>query len=148
MRKQAYTVIAMFVLFGSMALVAQAQTSGGTRLIARIPFEFSVGDKTLPAGEYTVLSVNADSSNVVLRIQSQHGKASAMVRMMTVTGTAQESAKLIFHRYGNQYFFAAAWVDGDTYGLQAQSPRAERALQHDLAGIKMTTESVALGSRR
>jgi hypothetical protein len=68
--------------------------------------------------------------------------------MMTVTGKAQESAKLTFHRYGDQYFFAEAWVDGDTSGLQAQKPRAERAITRELAGAKIATESVALTVRR
>jgi hypothetical protein len=148
MKKQAYTVIAMIVLVGSMAVAARAQTSGRTQLIANIPFQFSVGNKTLPAGEYTVLAVDADSANVALKIQSQDGKMSAMVRMMTVTGKAQESAKLTFHRYGDQYFFAEAWVDGDTSGLQAQKPRAERAITRELAGAKIATESVALTVRR
>jgi hypothetical protein len=148
MKKQAYTVIAMIVLVGSMAVAARAQTSGHTQLIANIPFQFSVGNKTLPAGEYTVLAVDADSANVALKIQSQDGKMSAMVRMMTVTGKAQESAKLTFHRYGDQYFFAEAWVDGDTSGLQAQKPRAERAITRELAGAKIATESVALTVRR
>ena len=70
MKRQAYTMIAMIVLVGSMAVAAKTQTNGRTQLIANIPFQFSVGDKTLPAGEYTVLSVNADSSNVALKIQS------------------------------------------------------------------------------
>jgi hypothetical protein len=148
MKKQAYTVIARIVLVGSMAVAARAQTSGHTQLIANIPFQFSVGNKTLPAGEYTVLAVDADSANVALKIQSQDGKMSAMVRMMTVTGKAQESAKLTFHRYGDQYFFAEAWVDGDTSGLQAQKPRAERAITRELAGAKIATESVALTVRR
>lgn len=147
MKRQVYTMIAMIVLVGSMAVAAKAQTSGRNQLIANIPFQFSVGDKTLPAGEYTVLSVNADSSNVALKIQSQDGKTSAMVRMMTVTGKAQESAKLIFNRCGNQYFFAQAWVDGDNAGLQAPKSRAERAAQHELAGIKPRSETIALRVR-
>jgi hypothetical protein len=148
MKRQAYTMIAMIVLVGSMAVAAKAQTNGRSQLIANIPFQFSVGDKTLPAGEYTVLSVNADSSNVTLKIQSQDGKSSAMVGMMTVTGKAQASAKLIFHRYGNQYFFAEAWVDGDNSGLQARKTRSERANERELAGDKSATESIALTVRR
>ena len=148
MKKQAYTMIAMIVLVGSMAVAAKAQTSGHTQLIANIPFQFSVGDKPLPAGEYKVLSVNADSANVVLNIQSRDGKTGAMVRMMTVIGKVQESAKLTFHRYGNQYFFAEAWVDGDNSGLQAPKSRTERATERELAGIKMATESVAATARR
>jgi hypothetical protein len=148
MKRKAYNIVAIIVLVGSMAVAAKAQTSGRTQMMANIPFQFSVGNKTLPAGEYTLILVSADSSNVALKIQSRNGKASAMVRMMTVTGRAQESAKLIFHRYDNQYFFAEAWIDGDNSGLQAQRPRAELALEHELAGIMLATKSVALTGRR
>jgi len=147
MKKQAYTMIALIVLVGSMAVAAQAQTSSRT-LIANIPFQFSVGDKTLPAGEYRVRQLNPDSDLAVVQIRSEDGENSAVVHMMTVTGKAQESAKLIFNRYGNHYFFAQAWVDGESSGLQAPKARAERATKRELAGIKMATESVALGSRR
>ena len=148
MKKQAYTMIAMIVLVGSMVVAAQAQTCGRTQLVASIPFEFSVGNKTLPAGEYTVRQVNPASDHAVLQLRSRDGRASAMVQMDSVMGKAQESAKLIFNRYGNKYFFAQAWVDGENSGLQASKSRAERATGRELAGIKMATESVALTAHR
>jgi hypothetical protein len=147
MKKQAHTMIALIVLVGSMAVAAQAQTSGRT-LIANIPFQFSVGNKTLVPGEYILRYVNEDSSNVVLKIQRKDGKAGAMMQMTSVIGKARESAKLVFNRYGNRYFFAQAWVDGENSGLQALKSRAERATERELAGIKMATESVALTARR
>jgi hypothetical protein len=147
MKKQAYTMITMIVLVGSMAVAARAQTGGRTQLIANIPFEFSVGTKTLPAGEYTVRQLNPASDHAVLQLRSRDGSASAMVQMGSVIGKAQESAKLIFRRHGNQYFFAQAWVDGENSGLQAPKSPAERAAERELAGIKAKTEVVALGIR-
>src|SRR5213078_1914369 len=102
MKKQAYTMIAMIVLVGSMAMAAKAQTDGRIQLIANIPFEFSIGNESLPAGEYTVRSISDDSRNVVLRIQSRDGKSNAILLVRTVEGKAQERAKLVFHRYHNQ----------------------------------------------
>ena len=93
MKRQAYTMIAMIVLVGSMAVAAQAQTSGRTQLIANIPFEFNVGNKTLPAGEYTVRQVNPASDVAAVQIKSADGENSAIVHMMTVAGKAQESAR-------------------------------------------------------
>ena len=148
MKRQAYTVIAMFVLVGSMVVAARAQTSGRTQLIANIPFEFNVGNKTLPAGGYTVTRVNLASDQVVLQLRSRDGRAAAMVPMTYVISKTQESAKLIFRRYGNHYFFAQAWVGGDASGLEAPRSRAERAAEREIAGIKLATESVALRSRR
>jgi len=147
MKKQAYTMIAMFVLVASMAVAAQAQTSGRTQLTANIPFNFSVGNQSLPAGEYTIAQINPGSSNVVLQLRSREGN-SAMVQMTSVIGKAQENAKLIFHRYGNKYFFAQAWVDGESNGLQAPKPRAERAAEHEMAAIKAASETVLLTASR
>ena len=147
MKKQAYTMIAMIVLVGSMAVAAQAQTSGRTQLMANIPFEFNVGGKTLPAGEYAVAQVNPASDHAVLQLRSKDGRASAMVQMGSVIGKAQESAKLIFNRYGNRYFFAQAWVDSDKTGLEVPKSRAERAAGREIAGIRANTESVALRNR-
>jgi hypothetical protein len=116
-------------------------------LIADIPFDFNVGNQTLPAGEYTVRQVNPASDQAVLQIRSKDGRVSAMVRMGSVHGKAQESAKLIFNRYGNQHFFAQAWVDGDNTGLQAAKSRAERNIDRELAGLRPTSEAVALKVR-
>lgn len=148
MKKQAYTMIAMVVLVGSLAISAKAQTNGRMALIANIPFQFSIGNKSLPAGEYTVQSISDDSSYVVLRIQSRDGKTSAMLLTSTVKGKAPARSRLVFHRYGNEYFFTQAWVDGDSTGLEAQKSRAERAAERELTAIKMATESVAVTARR
>ena len=71
-----------------------------------------------------------------------------MLLVGTIEGKAQERAKLVFHRYGNQYFFAQAWVDGDSRGLEAQKSRAERAAEREFAEITMATKSVTVTARR
>src|SRR5262245_44589037 len=119
MKKQAYTLIAMLVLVGSMAVAAQAQTSG--QMTANIPFRFNVGNKSMPAGKYTVAQI----SRVVLQLRGQD--SNAVVLMNPITGKAEDDSMLIFHRYGNRYFFAEAWIGGESDGLQAPKVRAERA---------------------
>ncbi len=147
MKKQAYTMIAMIVLVGSMAAGARAQNSSHTELRANIPFQFNVGDKTLPAGEYTVRQLNLHSDRAVFEIRRKDGSASVMVQMDFVNGRAPESAKLTFHRYSNEYFFAEAWIDGDASGLRAPKSRAERYAQAETAVLRGKTENVALRVR-
>lgn len=146
MKRQAYTVIALVVLIGSMALAAQAQSVGRT-MCANIPFDFSVGNKKLPAGEYTVVQVNPASDQAVLQLRSKDGKAGAMVQMSTTIGRAEQSARLVFNRYGDNYFFAQAWIDGDRNGLQAPTPRSERAIVSELAGARAHAEVISLARR-
>lgn len=147
MKREAYTMIALMVLVGSMAVAAQAQNSGRNRLTADIPFEFHVGDKTMPTGRYTVSQINPASDLVVLQLRNQDGSATAMLQMNAVIGEAPETAKLVFRRYGSQHFFAEAWIDGDSTGLQAPRSRAERVSLRELAGTKRTTTTVALKRR-
>jgi hypothetical protein len=127
-----------------MAVAASAQTIGRIRLIANIPFEFSVGNKTLPAGEYTIRQFNPSSDHSVLQFRSKDGSVGAIVQTTSVIARAPENARLIFRRYDNHYFFAEAWVDGQNTGLQASKSRAERFAEREMAGIKAKTESVAL----
>ena len=147
MKKQAYTLIALLALVGGMAVAAQAQMGNHTEMVATIPFKFNVGNQAMPAGEYLVSQVNPASSLTVLQLRSRDGKAAAMIQMNTIVATSRTMrAVLNFNRYGNQYFFAQAWVPGSN-GLAALKGRAERAAQKELAGIKTQTDSVALRTK-
>ena len=147
MKRAAYKLMALLVLIGSMALAAQAQTSSRTQLIASIPFQFNVGEKTMPAGEYTVIQVNPSSDHAVLQLRSKDGSRSVMIQTSNVTGKASETARLVFNRYGSQYFFSQAWTSSDASGLQAPKTKAERGARQELAGIKPAAETVSLKVR-
>ena len=66
-----------------LAVSAHAQTSSVQRMTATIPFEFSVGKTTLPAGKYTITVLNPTSDRKPLQIRSVNGRSSAIVLTMT-----------------------------------------------------------------
>jgi hypothetical protein len=75
-----------------------------------IPFAFGVQDQSLPAGQYLVFTVTPERS---IRIVSANGKHSAIVN--TLPNYAKEpssNSRLVFHRYGNEYFLAEVWTAG------------------------------------
>ena len=145
MRKQTYiTAIVILLVTVSGLATAKAQTGSKQQLIANIPFEFSVGGKTLPAGEYTVRCTNAASDRKVLQLTSKDGQASVLVQTNSVIGKTDENAKLVFNRYGDRYFFSQAWLAADNIGMQAPKSRNERAIEKELASGKRSTEKVAL----
>jgi hypothetical protein len=47
-------------------------------------------------------------------------------------------ARLIFHRYGQQYFLAEVWNGMDNFGRRLLKSQEERKLQVELAGIPAT----------
>ena len=122
-------VIMMFV-----AVTAEAQMFGTQRMRAQIPFAFNVGDKSLPAGEYTIAVLNPASARKVLQIRSTDGRLSAIIQTNERNGNAPEEAKLVFNRYGDRYFFAQAQMSGDSTTLAAVKSNAERNTEQAAAG--------------
>lgn len=128
-----HLTIALIIVCGFLALNAQAQTSGPQKLRATIPFSFNVGDKTLPAGVYTVAVVNPSSDREVLQIRSVDGHASAIIQTTQMRGSIADQAKLMFRRYGDHYFFAQAQMASDATKLVAARSRAERSIRHTMS---------------
>lgn len=145
--KKLYTMIALMVLVGSMAVAAQAQTASRTQLVASIPFQFKVGNKTMPAGEYTISQVNPASDRAVLRLRTRDGSSTVMIQMNSVIGKTRESSQLVFNQLGSEYYFAQAWMSAEDTGWQAPRSKAERSAQTELAGMKPATKTIALRVR-
>ena len=103
----------VIVFAGVLAINAHAQT----KLIASIPFAFSAGKTTLPAGKYTITVLNPASDRKILQIRSLNGRSSAVVLTTGIIGNASENAKLVFERYGDRYVFAQAQMAGDEITL-------------------------------
>ncbi len=147
MKKQLYmvvTIIALLTVSGLSSVKAQTRVL----LKARIPFEFSVGNQTMPAGEYTVRCMNSGSDVKVLQILGSDGRESVLVRTNSISGKIQDNAKLVFDRYGDRYFFAQAWLSADSIGMQAPQSRTERHLARELAANKQARETVAVIAKR
>lgn len=132
MKRNLYLSIAIMIICGVFAIKGQAQTSGSPTMRAHVPFTFTVGDKSLPAGDYTVRILNPTSDRKTLQIRSENGRVSAMVQTFRVNSALARDTKLVFRRYGEQYFFAQAQMAGDTTSLAATKTRAERATQKAL----------------
>lgn len=149
MKKQLSMVVIMVALLTVAGLsTARAQSNINSELKVNIPFEFSVGNHTMPAGEYVVRCTNPASDMKVLQLRSSDGRATALVRTSSVIGKTLASAKLVFNRYGDQYFFAQAWMPADDTGMQASESKAEKRIARELAGVKRSRESVAIAARR
>jgi hypothetical protein len=131
MKKYFNIAIAMIILVG--AFTVHAQTAGSQPVLANIPFDFHVGTKKLPAGKYTVTVINPASDRKVLQIRSSDGRSAAITQTTGIIATASENTKLVFHRYGDQYFFAQAKMAGETMGLAALKSNMERAQKHAVA---------------
>lgn len=138
------TLAALVILSAS---AAQAQSTG--EQTARIPFAFSVGDKSFPAGEYRVSRVNPQSDRAALYIRSGDGRTGRIVMTTPVQADqTPESAKLVFNRYGDAYYLSQVWSPADGTVLELRQSRAERTLAKNLGGERPERQTVALASHR
>lgn len=149
MKRHVRTAIAIMFIYGVLAVGAEAQSVSSQTIRANVPFAFNVGQKSLPAGVYTVSILNPASDRKALQIRSEDGRVSAIIQTVGVDGSLgdnaklADNAKLVFRRYGDRYFFAQAQLAGDSTSLATSRTRVERSVQQALKrGDKMTVVAV------
>jgi len=121
-------VLSMSSLMVMLAVVPALGDGTGRldhKIQADIPFDFMVGDKTFPAGTYTFAEPTITPG--VLRIRSLDGHESVLVITQSVqeSRTPSDETKLVFTRYGDQYFLAQAWIVGEIEGRKFLKSRTE-----------------------
>lgn len=147
MKKEIYAAAMMLMLIGILAVTAEAQSVNGVSIRANIPFEFSVGDKLLPAGEYRIQQVNPSSDVVMLQIANANGEARVMVRVQSMRARDTNRTELVFNRYGSSYFLSTLAIEGSVDAWQAPKSHAERGVGRELAALKVDGEKVAILAR-
>ena len=80
-----------------------------------IPFSFTVDDVRMPAGEYVISS---PTQHVVIIRHVGGPETKATITNYGSSTNSDGRAKLVFHRYGNAYFLAAAWLPNSAHARE------------------------------
>jgi hypothetical protein len=121
----------LFALVGLGLLLATASASAQTvALKTNIPFNFIVNKAELPAGEYTLQSLGA--TGTLMLIQSMDRQIAKMVVPNACASQSPwERSKLVFHRYGDRYFLAQIWTAGYDQGRELPKSSRETEVAQD-----------------
>ncbi len=92
--------ITAIALFSISALAASIGAVAQQGMKANIPFNFTVGNTNLPAGEYTITS----PVEQVIRLRSADNASTATVVSLHSNEEPGSQSKLVFLKYGNHYF--------------------------------------------
>src|SRR5262249_39830339 len=111
------------VVFLMAAGSANAQLSSAQEVRAKIPFDYNVGNATIKAGN---CSIRETETVDVLAIGCAGEMKLALSRM--VSGKQATETKLVFHKYGDQYFLAQVWLKGEDTGWELSRTRTENEL--------------------
>jgi hypothetical protein len=105
---------------------AQAQIVG--EIEANIPFQFHAGNVRLPAGRYFI-HVLDNTDLTVMEIISADGSTSALFDVQGTQATSSPAkSELIFDKYGNRYFLAKLFDEGNPSGSQVLESRYEKRI--------------------
>jgi hypothetical protein len=132
MRRKFRTILVSISAAGLGLLTTQIASAQIThQLKADIHHDFTIGNTTLPPGEY-VFRVMQDSDNDVMNVRAANGDLSEdfLIRQAD-SNTVPNHGELIFDRYGHQEFLAKVFAPGKKLGARVIEPsRKEAMLDH------------------
>jgi len=127
--KKALALSGLLVLLTFSSALGQSDR----QTIIYIPFNFSVGEKSFPAGKYVIERTWKTSDSVwVIKRKDNVGKAMLLTRPVRANETQQDT-RLVFHQYGDLYFLSEIWTAGDATGRQIQTSDREKSLDKAVA---------------
>jgi hypothetical protein len=122
----------------AVLLVATAAHAQQTRVVASVPFNFIVGDRAYPAGDYSF-----SNSGAVLTITNTEQAKTEMTLSQACENVAPSAnTKLVFQSMEGNYFLRQIWVAGETRGREL--PRGHAQAQ--LAQNHVKSESVIVAA--
>ena len=127
------TSIALFALVSFSTIgMASAQDRA---VKADVPFDFTVGNKLVPAGTYTI---SAEASNVI-EIQNLD-KHVAMLTTTTPDGKESKTNKLVFDKIGDQYFLSEVLCSSADMNMAVPTSKAEKAARQQEASLQNASQ--------
>jgi hypothetical protein len=108
------------VIFMMIATTAMAQAP--EKITFHALFDFTVANKTLPAGNYTIRPLSP--SRLLIRSEDGHEAVIAATYAVQAKKTPTET-QLIFARYGDQYFLYQMFVPGIDTGRELPRSHVE-----------------------
>jgi hypothetical protein len=123
--------VALVLALTIYATKARAQIVGD--LEVNIPFQFHAGNAKLPAGQYRIHMLD-NSDLTVMEISSADGSASALFEVQDAeANSTPRKSELIFNKYGNRYFLAKLFDEGNPSGSQVLKSRYEKRISQEAA---------------
>jgi hypothetical protein len=101
-----YLVVGVLAaVFGMAAFAMAAKATTSDQLVVKVPYEFVVGGKTLPAGTYRVNRLS-DSSTGELALVNLDNHAGVLLNASEWEDARVDQPKLQFQQIAGQYFLS------------------------------------------
>ena len=130
-------LLPIVLLLGAVSVYTQAENVPFIRV--SVPFNFTVGNQTLPAGDYTISDSDVHPQSVIW-LRSLDGKNVAVVHTHpTLALDPSARTQLIFQHSGNEYFLSQVWTLGSTSGRELPSSNRAKELAENGSSSDVAT---------
>jgi hypothetical protein len=126
MKKHAATLLILMVF--ALPALLNAQTAR-TTIKATIPFEFVVGGKTMPAGEYNIQVLRDSGASVLVSNRYESAYALPFSTSSAQPQKVADHTALVFHDYGDRHFLAGISLEGSDRGYGMKESKLESELR-------------------
>jgi hypothetical protein len=133
MKKQLLWMTLLLTMFASAAVTTQAQATHGLR--ADVPFDFVVGDQTIPAGHVFVQGVSSAGAGPLAIRNFDQGQLAMRAGHPVLASENSDECKLVFRRYGTRYYLAQIYIPGYK-AWEVMKSKEERSLEREMRVVK------------
>lgn len=130
---RAHQLLSLFIALAFALTIypskAHAQIVGD--LEVNIPFQFHAGNTKLPPGKYLIHMLD-DADLTFMEISSVDGSTSALFEVQAAAAdSAPDKSELIFNKYGDRYFLAEVFEEGNPNGSKVIESRYEKRISQE-----------------
>lgn len=134
--KSAKLMVALMITV--VPMLASAQLRNSDKIVAKVPFQFIVANKPVPAGQWSIQPATADDRTVMIR----NGDAKLNLYSNISETEASQAATapaLVFHKYGDRYFLSGMKIEGTRVMYRLPESKAEMELRAQNAPMSEQT---------
>ena len=124
MKMKIFALATALLLSGLAATISYAEPPV---LVTNIPFEFQIGNQTLPPGDYRVETELTGSARFQMLRQVDTNRVVILSTFPVESKAEGGDPMLIFHRYGQTYFLSQIW-NGTAEGRELPESNREKEM--------------------
>jgi hypothetical protein len=129
-------LFAVITVLGVALTIAPAHAQSGSRALANIQFDFSVGNTTLKAGSYTV---EQPQSGILALSSSDEKEHQFALTLPGDSANQSQASSLVFIRYGREAFLKKVFFSGDEECHELpESSRERELIKNQASGAELS----------
>jgi len=131
MKRHFLVLFAIAVFVTALTTTASGQTSKTVRV--NVKFDFQIGDRIYPAGEYRIELMRGQSDNVLLIRNVRDAKRTQLMLAGHLNAGQRRAPKLVFLKEGKSYFLTEIFLESGQWGYSIPPARRQLESEKNLA---------------